>query len=128
MNTVGASGPAGWVAQFESGNAVVMDDAVGGSWFILNGGANGVAGDDLRVLVAQLTTAGTLNGQLNVQVFEGGNNDNASLHTFTFAGTNWTNAPVFQNACGCTDETAYNYDATAEWGWFVRRYCVGLYR
>ena len=115
VNTVGASGASGWVAQFESGNAVVMDDAVGGSWFILNGGTNGVAGDDLRVLVAQLTTAGTLSGQLNVQVFEGGDNDNASLHTFTFEGTSWTNEPVFQNACGCTDETAYNYDAAAEY-------------
>ena len=115
VNAVGAPGAEGWVAEFESGEAIVMDDAVGGSWFILNGGANGIAGAEMRVLVAQVTTAGTLDGQLNVQVFEGGDNDNASLHTFTFEGTVWTNAPVFQNACGCMDAEAYNYDATAEY-------------
>ena len=115
VNAVGAPGAEGWEAEFESGEAIVMDDAVGGSWFILNGGANGIAGAEMRVLVAQVTTAGTLNGQLNVQVFEGGDNDNASLHTFTFEGTVWTNAPVFQNACGCTDVEAYNYDASAEY-------------
>ena len=115
VNAVGAPGAEGWVAEFESGEAIVMDDAVGGSWFILNGGANGIAGAEMRVLVAQVTTAGTLDGQLNVQVFEGGDNDNASLHTFTFEGTVWTNAPVFQNACGCTDVEAYNYDASAEY-------------
>ncbi len=115
VNTVGASGAEGWVAQFESGQAIVMDDAVGGSWFILNGGSNGVAGDDLRVLVAQVTTSGVLSGQLNVQVFEGGDNDSASLHTFAFEGATWTNAPVFPNACGCMDGEAYNYDASAEY-------------
>jgi hypothetical protein len=115
VNAVGAPGVEGWVAEFESGEAIVMDDAVGGSWFILNGGANGIAGAEMRVLVAQVTTAGTLNGRLNIQVFEGGDNDNASLHTFTFEGTVWTNAPVFQNACGCTDAEAYNYDDSAEY-------------
>jgi len=113
VNTVGAPGADSWVTQFESGAAITMDDAVGGSWFILNGGSNGIAGDDLRVLVAQLTTSGTLNGQLNVQVFENGNSENASLHTFLFEGTNWTNAPVFPNACGCTDDQAFNFDDDA---------------
>ena len=34
---------------------------------------------------------------------------------FTFEGTEWTNAPVFENACGCTDSTAFNYDDGAEY-------------
>ena len=82
VNTVGATGEDSWVAQFESGQDIVMNDVVGGSWFILNGGSNGVAGADLRVLVAQVTTAGSLNGQLPVQIFEGGDSDAASTHTF----------------------------------------------
>ncbi|MBN30686.1 MAG: hypothetical protein CL845_01620 [Crocinitomicaceae bacterium] len=115
VNTVGEPGATGWVNQFESGEAIVMDDAVGGSWFILNGGSNGVAGEDLRVLVAQVTTAGALFGQLNVQIFEGGDNNSASLHTFLFEGTTWINAPVFPNACGCADDEAFNYDSAAEY-------------
>ncbi|MAI22653.1 MAG: hypothetical protein CL828_01220 [Crocinitomicaceae bacterium] len=115
VNAVGASGAEGWIAQFESGETLSMDDVVGGSWFILNGGSNGIAGDELRVLVAQVTTSGVPNGQLNVQVFEGGDNENASVHTFAFEGTTWTNAPVFQNACGCMDAEAYNYDDGAEY-------------
>ena len=115
VNAVGSSGPEGWVSQFESGNDLVMDDEVGGSWFILNGGSNGVAGDDLRVLIAQVTTLGGMHGQLNVQVFNGGDNTASSLHQFQFDGTTWTNPPVFPNACGCLDSEALNYDSEAEY-------------
>ncbi|MFZ8835487.1 MAG: T9SS type A sorting domain-containing protein [Flavobacteriales bacterium] len=113
VNTVGIGGAAGWINQFESGNDIILDDAVGGSWFILNGGSNGIAGDDFKVLVAQVTTSGSISGQLNVQVFEGGDNAQSSLHQFTFEGTEWTNPPAFANACGCTDVEASNYDPTA---------------
>ena len=115
VNAIGAIGEAGWMESFESGGNIVMNDPVGGSWFILNEGSNGVAGDDLRVLIAQVTTAGNLSGQLNVQFFENGDNDNASLHHFTFEGTTWTNALSGQNACGCTDDSAFNFDPAAEY-------------
>ena len=113
VNAIGASGELGWTSMFESGSDIVLNDPVGGSWFILNGGTNGVAGDDLRVLIGQVTTGGTLSGQLNVQIFENGDNANASLHQFAFEGTTWTNAVSGQNTCGCTDETAFNYDPSA---------------
>jgi len=113
VNVVGTGGEFDWVSQFEQGNDVILNDVVGGSWFILNGGTNGIAGDDLRVLVAQLTTSAGLSGQLNVQVFEGGDNDQASYHTFTFEGSTWTNPPVFENACGCVDSEALNFDPNA---------------
>ncbi len=113
VNAVGESGAEGWVAQFESGNDLVMDDEIGGSWFILNGGSNGIAGDDLRVLIAQVTTLGSMQGQLNVQVFNDGDNGASSLHQFHFDGTTWTNPPVFPNACGCMDSEALNFDAEA---------------
>lgn len=115
VNTVGQGGSSGWVAQFEGGADIVMNNAVGGSWFILNGGSNGVAGEDLRVLIAQMTTSGGMNGQLNVQIFESGDNAQASVHHFTFDGAVWTNQPGFANPCGCTDATAFNFDPTAQY-------------
>ena len=40
------------------GEGFVVDDELGGAWYLLSGAANGYAGDDLRVLVMQVTTAG----------------------------------------------------------------------
>jgi hypothetical protein len=115
VNTVGMPGGGSWTAAFESGEDVILDDAVGGAWFILNGGTNGIAGDDLKVLIAQLTTSGSISGQLNVQIFEQGNNENASTHHFTFEGAEWTNPVSNANACGCTDDAAMNFDNEAEY-------------
>lgn len=115
VNTVGSIGPNGWLSQFEMGNNIVLNTPVGGAWFILNGGTNGVAGDDLRVLIGQVTTGGEMSGRLNVQIFENGDNDLASNHTFEFNGTTWTNPVSSANSCGCTDPEALNYDSTAEY-------------
>ena len=51
---------------------MLIDDAIGGSWFIFNGNTNGIAGDDYRVLLAQVTTDGDLSGLMYVQFFENG--------------------------------------------------------
>lgn len=115
VNTVGAAGEASWTEAFEAGENVNLDDAVGGAWFVLNGGSNGVAGDDLKVLIAQLTTDGDILGQLNVQFFEGGANDQASTHHFTFEAGIWTNPVSYANACGCTDDEALNFDPNADY-------------
>ena len=109
VNTVGTPGATNWTAQFEDGLNVALDDAVGGAWFILNGGGNGIAGDDLRVLIAQLTTDGDISGQLNVQIFEEGSNEQASTHQFTFEGAVWTNPVSNANACGCTDDSSTQF-------------------
>ena len=61
-----------WVSPFETGGNIVMDDATGGAWFVTQNYSNGVAGDDLKVLLAQLTTDGEISGTLLVQVFEHG--------------------------------------------------------
>ena len=66
------SSPA-WGAAFEAGNDLVIDDAIGGGWYALTGDANGVAGDDYRVLLGQFTTNGSLSGQMYIQFFENGN-------------------------------------------------------
>jgi len=115
VNTVGAPGEASWTAGFESGEDVFLNDAVGGAWFILNGGNNGVAGDDLKVLIAQLTTDGEISGQLNVQIFEQGSNAASSTHHFMFEGAVWTNPTSNANACGCTDDEAINFDGNADY-------------
>ena len=61
-----------WGADFEAGQNLEMNSFFGGSWFTTNLVSNGVAGPDKKVLVAQLTTDGTLTGQLYVQVFPEG--------------------------------------------------------
>ena len=41
----------------------------GASWYILNTAANGLPDEDMRVFIAQVTTAGPISGQINYQVF-----------------------------------------------------------
>ena len=99
-----------WSTNFDpgfgaDGASIAIDDAIGGAWYALNGDANGVAGDDLRVLVGQFTTAGELSGQLYCQIFIQGDGADEYRDTFYFG----TSAPLF----GCTDPTACNYDESA---------------
>ena len=99
-----------WFTNFDPGGGlpggnIAIDDAIGGAWYALNGDANGVAGDDLKVLAGQFTTTGDISGQVYVQVFIGGDGSNEFRDTFYFG----AGAPE----PGCTDETACNYDAEA---------------
>ena len=96
------------------GSNFTVDDSVGGSWFTLfpDSGIADVnintafAGEDLRVLVMQVTTEGTLSGQIYLQVFEQGIKTDEYEFRDLF---------VFDSCpgAGCTDETACNYDADA---------------
>ncbi len=92
-----------WAVDFEAGQNLELNSFFGGSWFTTNLSTNGVAGDDQKVLVAQLTTDGTLTGQLYVQVFPEGVGANAEYLTLSFG----------SSTCGCTDENACNYNAGA---------------
>ena len=92
-----------WVSEFNAGNDLEIDSFFGGSWFALITASNGYAGDDQRVLVAQLTTTGEVTGQLYVQVFPNGDQSQDTYLTLSFGG----------NECGCTDATACNYDSEA---------------
>ena len=93
-----------WLVDFEAGNNLEINSFFGGSWFTTNLVSNGVAGADKKVLVAQLTTDGTLTGQLYVQVFPEGVGANAEYLTLSFG----------SSSCGCTDETACNYNDDAQ--------------
>jgi len=88
-----------WIDPFESGGNITMDGAFGGAWFTLNGATNAMAGDDLRVLLGQFTTSGSLSGQISLQVFPDGDGENDLVMTF----------PIGNPGCGCTDPTACNY-------------------
>jgi len=92
-----------WISTFNGGGDLELDSFFGGSWFALITANNGFAGDDQRVLVAQLTTDGDVSGQLYVQVFPNGDQSLDTYLTLSFGG----------NECGCMDETACNYSTVA---------------
>ena len=94
-----------WLADFEAGNNLEINSFFGGSWFTTNLASNGEAGADKKVLVAQLTTDGTLTGQLYVQVFPEGVGANAEYLTLSFG----------SSSCGCTDDAACNYNDGAQY-------------
>ena len=61
------------------GENFIVNDNIGGSWlgvFNENPSWPNYAGDDLKVLIAQFTTAGTISGQLQVQIFQDGSQGN----------------------------------------------------
>ena len=135
-----------WVTAFDPGAGapggdIVMDDAVGGVWYILNGDANGTPIADGTVLLGQFTTDGEMSGTVNIQVFPQGDNIDYLTLSLPIGGN--CVAETVNPTCtypesdlvdcdgnclddadgdevrdadevpGCTDETACNYDAEA---------------
>lgn len=92
-----------WISVFNAGSNLELNSFWGGSWFALISANNGFAGDNQRVLVAQITTDGDVSGQLYVQVFPNGDQSEDTYLTLSFG----------ENPCGCTDELACNYDSSA---------------
>lgn len=89
--------------------SMILNTVVGGAWFGLPGDANAVAGASQKVLLAQITTNGSICGNFNLQVFpnwQGPGNPAIIQNGLTF-GTAACGAP------GCTDPTALNYDPSA---------------
>ena len=85
----------------------------GSSYYVLNTAANGLPDANMRVLVLQLTTAGSISGVLNYQVFPLGVGADQVQITMSFDGTGTFGGDVAGPSCGCTDATACNYDDTA---------------
>jgi len=99
-----------WLTNFDPGGGlpggdIAIDDMIGGAWYALNGDANGIAGEDLKVLVGQFTTTGEISGQVYCQVFINGNGQTEFRDTFFFG-------PA-ADVEGCTDPDACNFDAEA---------------
>ncbi len=94
-------------AAFEAGENVYSDTPVGNGWATLYPGLGaenpGFAGEDLRLLIGQITTAGTLSGSIYVQIFPWGVQD-PDLRLLL---------PILYTPTQCMDENACNYDASA---------------
>ena len=88
---------------------------VGSSWFVLNDAGNASPDANQQVIVLQVTTAGNVSGQINVQVFPMGDGNQAQVLNFLFDGAGTFTAEGDGNACGCTDESAENFDPAAEY-------------
>ena len=98
------------------GQDIVINTQTGGAWYVLNGTPNGLPDDDGRVLALQFTTAGTFSGEMNFQIFENGDGSSDIRKTFFFDGTGTFFADgegPGGNACGCTDDSATNFDPDA---------------
>ena len=89
-----------------TGQNLAIDGFFGGAWYVTSDNSNGIAGDDNKVLLAQLTTDGDLSGQFLVQVFPNGDSDGlGDLVTLTFGPYVDTDAPAFVDfPCGCDCE------------------------
>lgn len=105
-----------WTPCFASGSPqdgqdVIMNDATGGAWYVLNGSPNGLPDENMQVLVMQMTTAGEICGTMNFQIFVNGDGQNGDTRlTYTFCGVG-TYSPDLEG--GCMDEAACNYDSAA---------------
>lgn len=86
-------------AVFEAGQNIAVETTVGNAWFVLPVPTNveAVAGEDQRVLIAQLTTSGEISGQIQVQVFFNGNNQDEFREVL----------PILT---ACNDPEALNYE------------------
>ncbi|MAI22913.1 MAG: hypothetical protein CL828_02555, partial [Crocinitomicaceae bacterium] len=101
-----AVGMESYLSGFNTSNGFTVDTFTGASWFVIPGtSADAIAGDDNRVLVAQLTTDGIVTVVLNAQY------DDASGNTSSVIGLTATFPEL---AAGCTDSAACNYDSSAE--------------
>ncbi|MGB1074579.1 MAG: hypothetical protein ACPGYK_00175 [Flavobacteriales bacterium] len=103
---VNAVGMDTFLATWNNGGDLYINTFTGGSWFIVPGqSADAYAGDNGRVLMAQLTTTGLVELIINYQW------DDVTGETFQAEGLELS----FPNVVlGCMDASACNYDPTAE--------------
>ena len=92
------------------GTGIDVNTLTGASWYVLNTAANALPTDG-RWLIAQITTAGSISGTMNYQVFPLGDGGNQIQKSVDFDGEG--EFPQFVTVCGCMDETACNYNPEA---------------
>ena len=84
---------ADWSDSFMAGGDLAIDGSnaiAGDGWSVPAGATNGYSGEDLRILLAQLTTDGELNGSLFVELIPADATEPES-HQFSFSA----------ELCGC---------------------------
>ena len=100
----------------DGSTSLLSNGLIGSSWFSLSDAGNTLPDENLRVLVLQVTTAGSVDGLLNVQVLPGAEGAEDVIETFAFNGPGIYGAGASTaNACGCTDPSAPNFDPEADY-------------
>ena len=94
----------------DGATSLASSEFLGSSWYILAGASNGFADAQGRVLIMQVTTAGSLSGTLSYQIFADGNQGNDLYVTSSFHGVGTFGQT---NVCGCMEANACNYDEAA---------------
>lgn len=99
---------------FNEGQGFILDGSIGGTWFNLLQCTTDTAtcaaedlafgGEDTRVLIAQLTSTGSVHGVFNFQVFPQAVSDSTIYQTLTFSSDN---SDVF----GCNNPAAIGNEA-----------------
>ena len=99
---------------FTQGGTVLLNNTlIGGSWYIVGPTSNAFPVDG-RWLIAQITTTGTISGQINFQIFPFGNGNDQQQVSVEFFGCGTFDSTYVSDAIeGCTDEAACNYNGAA---------------
>ena len=100
---------------FTAGGAGLdVNTLTGGSWYVLNTAANALPDADGRWLVAQVTTAGSISGTMNFQIFPLGVGADQVQVSIDFDGAgNFGGSDEPSDIEGCTDASACNYNSEA---------------
>lgn len=100
---------------FNSGGEFDVSTSIGGSFFTLAGDPMAQAGDDLKVLIGQLTSAGEISGYMNLQIFVEGLQSQSLNYVgieLDFGGSIGTDI----EGCTSSDADNYNPEATSDDG------------
>lgn len=102
-----------WTA-FNAGNGFILDGIVGGSWYVTPGSNPlAIAGDDGRVLLAQLTAADDVEGPGHVSCDWNIQWRDPSGTSSNELGVTMNTLDFLPGVPGCMDATACNYDVSA---------------
>ena len=96
------------------GTSLLINTLTGCSAYILNTSSAGLPIDG-RVFIMQITTSGSISGTLNYQVFPLGVGADQVQISVDFDGAGTFGDGSIENACGCMDDAACNYDSSAEY-------------
>ena len=97
----------------DGATSMASTTSVGASWFVLSNNGNGLADENMQVMIMQVTTPGTVHGVLNFQILTHGVGEDIRV-TVEFDGVGMfydVNSEAPQ--CGCTNDMAMNYNPQA---------------
>ena len=103
--------------QTEGATSLLVNSPAGATWFVTFSAGNASPQQgELRILVMQITTTGSVSGQINYQIFEdfqSSNNINNRQFQAAFDGEGTYPSEELIEIEGCMDSSACNYDPNA---------------